>query len=261
MAASLAYAIALVCLNGSERAKQIIYSHRQVPSVNFAYHRMRQLECKTNRKCACGRNCDGVCDKYCGGFVTIGLDVFEIGVPPASFWPEDKPDDRRLVHRLRDHPFLEASYVFRLRESRGLPNTADAVLQALKASQPVVINMKVFYKQKAFFEHSSKAPPFESNSRSPPFESSHPHFAKNLSVYSPAFRLPPPDNEGPSHHMGHCVLIIGYSEEAQAFHVRNSFGVEWGYYGDFSFPFAMFNDSQVYQTVAIVEGDVKELDR
>lgn len=257
VAASLAYAVALACLASSPRARDIIYSHGQVPSVNYAYHRMRQLD----RKCHCGRNREGVCDKFCGGFVTTGIGVFEVGVPPASFWPEDRPDDRALVARLKTQPFLGASYVFRLREFRTLSNTATEVLAALRAGHPVVINLKVFHKQKAFFERSGLNGGSGGELGGGSGLGIQGGSGVQDTVYAPRFQLPPPDNEGPTHHMGHCVLVIGYSDAAQAFRVRNSFGDQWGYHGDFSIPFRLFHEDQVYQSVAVVSGDVRELDR
>ena len=39
---------------------------------------------------------------------------------------------------------------------------------------------------------------------------------------------------------GHCVMAVGYSEDRQAFLVRNSWGTEWGLKGYFWLPYAYF---------------------
>lgn len=57
-------------------------------------------------------------------------------------------------------------------------------------------------------------------------------------VYNKRFSLPPP--QGKSTDMGHCVVVVGYSDLYGAFQVQNSAGPSWGAHGFFNIPYARF---------------------
>ena len=57
-----------------------------------------------------------------------------------------------------------------------------------------------------------------------------------------------PERMGQKMHRGHCVLAIGFFEKHGRTYVwmRNSFGVRWGYFGDFCIALDQFDPEQVH---------------
>ncbi len=210
--------------------------------MNYAYHKMRQLECKRTGQCSCGPMCSDTCNADCGSLVSVGLEIFEEGVPPSTLWPEDRPDDKALAKVVKKDPTMGASHLFYLKTFHPVePNGLDA-LAALREGHAIVINLRVWSNQKEFF--TSGAPSFIRAYGSQAYGSN------KASAYSPVYRLPPKSGPTPENY-GHCLLIYGYSLDHQAFLVRNSFGPGWGYYGDFSLGFDQVTPEQIFQMVVL----------
>lgn len=247
VAASLAYGLIMVALASSDPGTlAFVKRHQDVPSVNYAYHKMRQLECKRNGQCSCGPMCSSTCNADCGSLVSVGLEIFEEGVPPSTVWPEDKPDDRRLVKLSNKDPRMGASHLFYLETFHPLDANALDILAALRKGQPVVINLRVWDNQKTFFTKGA-----------PSFLRAYGSRANgNVNAYNEAYRLPASSGPTPENY-GHCLLIYGYSLAHQAFLVRNSFGPSWGFMGDFSMGFDQVSPSQIFQTVALTSAKTK----
>jgi len=244
VAASIAYGLILVALVASDPGTvRFVKLHRDVPSVNFAYHKMRQLECKRTGQCSCGPMCSDTCNADCGSLVSIGLEIFEEGVPPATSWPEDRPDDKSLAKQCEKDPRMGASHLFYLTKFHPIEANALDVLNALRNGHAVVINLRVWPNQKVFFTSSS---PAYLRSRGSP----------ETNVFLDAFRLPRAKGPPPENY-GHCLLIYGYSLDHQAFMVRNSFGPAWGYMGDFSIGFDQVSPDQIFQTVVLEAAETK----
>ncbi len=229
VAAAICFAVFVVTQDSEMKGK--IQSYMDRPSVNFAYHRMRQLDCSRGKKCVCKGGCSGVCDPKCGALLSIGFEVFEGGVPPTFVWPDDKPDNKALVAALQSKPFLGATWVYKISEYKTLPEHFLSALEVLQEGHPVVINIRVFPNQKPFFTHHSRS-----------FHSSSP--------YDPILSLPAP--QGDPMDFGHCMVMHGYSLDHQSFRVRNSFGSHWGFQGDFNLPFSQFDGHQIYQCVGVL---------
>jgi len=248
VAASIGYGLVLVALAQNDpRTLAFVKAHRDVPSINYAYHKMRQLECRRSRQCSCGPFCADTCNADSGSLVSVGLEIFEEGVPPATVWPEDRPDDKRLAKLAEKDPRMGADHLFYLDTFRPIDTSALDVLEALREGQPVVINLRVWSNQKTFFTHG--APSYVRGYGAN-------NMAKTVDPYNDAYRLPPASGPTPENY-GHCLLIYGYSLDHQAFLVRNSFGPDWGYMGDFSIGFDQVTPSQIFQTVALTSASTK----
>jgi hypothetical protein len=177
--------------------------------------------------------------------VSIGLEIFEEGVPPSTVWPEDKPDDKALVRRSNKDPRMGAPHLFYLETFHPVDPTALNFLEALRKGYAVVINLRVWSNQKTFF--TSGAPSFLQTYGANP---------SRVSAFDEAYRLPRGSGPTPENY-GHCLLIYGYSLAHQAFLVRNSFGPGWGYMGDFSMGFDLVSPSQIFQSVALTSATTR----
>ena len=176
--------------------------------------------------------------------MSIGLEIYEEGVPPSSVWPEDKPDNKQLAKAYKKDPRMGASRLFFLKTFHPVQISGLDVLEALRQGYPVVINLRVWSNQKTFFTNGA-----------PSYLQSHPS-QNTASAYHEAYRLPPGSGPTPENY-GHCLLIYGYSLDHQAFLVRNSFGPGWGYMGDFSISFDQVTPSQVFQAVALTSATIQ----
>lgn len=245
VAASIGYGLVLVALTNNDPGTLVfVKRHRDVPSVNYAYHKMRQLECKRTGQCACGPSCSDTCNADCGSLVSVGLEIYEEGVPPSFVWPEDNPDDKRLARLAKKDPRMGADHMFYLDTFHPIETSALDVLEALRKGQPVIINLRVWSNQKTFF--TTGAPSYVRGYG----------FGGSVNAYHEAYRLPPGNGPTPENY-GHCLLIYGYSLDHRAFLVRNSFGPSWGYMGDFSIGFDQVNPSQIFQTVVLTSASTK----
>lgn len=241
VAASVAYGVMILAvLSGS----CIPESHMDVPSVNYAYHMMRKMECEQNGQCSCGPGCGDVCNSDCGSLVSIGLDVFEKGVPPSLVWPEDKPDDRKRVKQSKQDTWLGAKYVYVLEKFKPLDIDPSSVEKAIMDGYPVILNLKVWSAQRPFFNSTISS--LLSN-----------NISQHYTVFDDAFRLPEASGPDPENY-GHCVLVIGVSKNRMSFVIRNSFGQNWGFGGDFSMGYDQISPRQIFNAVVLERAVTKK---
>lgn len=240
VAASISYGVMILAVLSGLCTPE---SHADVPSVNYTYHMMRKMECEQNGQCSCGPGCGDVCNADCGSLVSIGLDVFEKGVPPSLVWPEDKPDDRTLVKQLKKDPWLGSTFVYVLETFRPVEIDPDAVKKVIIDGYPVVLNLKIWSNQRPFFKVSSLSRMSDNMSH-------------NHNVFDDAFRLPVADGPDPENY-GHCVLVVGVSRDGMSFVVRNSFGQNWGFDGNFSIGYDQITPRQIFHAVVLERAGTK----
>lgn len=239
------------------------------PSVAYAYHRQRVMECRANARCKCGKACGSLCDN-CGSLLTVMQDAGAEGIATESAWPIAEYNNIHRARAANNASFLASRPYFRVTGKSGFQEfafrvgdatqqSADMVRQiqtALKNGFPIIINMKVYPSQVPFFQQCRQATSKSTSSAASSAASKSIPTSTQLPWWHARFQLPPPLAREACNKLGHAMLIIGSSAAHAVFRVRNSAGAEWGCNGDLAIPFSALTPRQVSALVAVRRVDV-----
>jgi C1A family cysteine protease len=153
---------------------------------------------------------EGTLNEDSGAYIRDGMKVLtELGCPPETDFPYD-------ISKFTQKPSDEAEQhagANKISEYHRVL-TLDDLKHALASGLPVVMGIAIY---------SS-------------FES----FSVSLSGV-----VPMPDKTKEKLLGGHAVLAVGYDDDNQIVHVRNSWGPDWGNFGYFTLPYAFINDTSL----------------
>lgn len=241
VATSVATGIYLRALSLSPpKVLEAIRPASKAPSVCHLYHAQRRRECLETRRCNCGDVCGGLCNAECGSLLSVVVGVCREGVALESAWPVSKARDTGKVKEANDEEYLKRKAHYRLTRVEFLnlglkaETVAYNVERMIKEGIPVVCNMYLYPNQEVWNKTQRKV-------------------KRGKTVYDEVHTMP--QGKGVALPLGHCVLIVGFREGKVR--IRNSFGEDWGWHGDFSLPYALLRKDHIHGLMGI-EGVVVE---
>lgn len=211
-----------------------------MPSVAHAYHAQRRRECMTTHRCDCGDVCGGLCNAKCGSLLSVVVGVCKEGICLERHWPVSASRDVSKVRAANTDDFLERKPHFRLTRAEfvDLSLKREALVynveRMVREGVPVVTNLFLYPNQDAWCKTQRMRPA-----------------DRAATVYSSVHAFPA--GKGARLALGHCVIIVGFDPVARMFRVRNSFGDDWGWHGDFALPYALLNKDQVHGLMGVEE--------
>ncbi len=193
-----------------------------IPCWKRAYTLLQQYECRTSGRCKCGPNCDSDICTNCGSMPSVAISVLQEN----------------------GFPSLCGRYIYKLtREPTPIYINPESLMNAIDTHGPIICNMYIRKSQTQFLDRG----PSDVHSLQKGFS------AIQEGVYSDMFSFPDSKNSESRENIGHCVTIIGYKKYPASvkFRVRNSFGSNWGYQGDFNLKDSHITPQTIHILLAI----------
>ena len=225
-------------MQADDRTRHVLRRSGNGPSVADAYHTQRVKECEETHRCDCGPMCGGLCDN-CGSVAEVMVRVFREGVALERDWPLSESRNETFAKAARDRrAFLKDRPFYRVVNSEWVPLRRDMtpVVASLEdyamRGIPVVVNLSMFANQDAWMGEQSRC-------------------RRGADCYEDCHRMPAPS--GTTMPLGHAVLLVGCDEKRRRFHMRNSFGSDWGYHGDFCIAYDDLKREGLQSMIAVLE--------